>query len=64
MAYVFKRRNKKGICWYAAYKDETGRRRCVKGFTDKAETLRIVDAGQKTQRRAGSGRRMKSGAPR
>ncbi len=40
MASVYKRPGRKG--WYVSYKDENGRRRCVKGFTDKSETVRMA----------------------
>jgi integrase len=44
MASVYKKsrdKKKKGSCWYTDYTDENGKRRSVKGFTDKGETLRL-----------------------
>ncbi len=45
MATIYKRNQdggKRRTPWYIGYTDHTGRRRTVKGFTDKAETERLA----------------------
>jgi integrase len=45
MASIYKRtcdKGKKRPCWYIAYVDHQGKRRVVKGFTDRAESERYA----------------------
>ena len=45
MASIYKRTQDKGkrrASWYIGYKDHTGKRRTVKGFSDKGETERLA----------------------
>jgi len=45
MASVYKRKQDKSnrrSCWYIGYKDYTGKRRTVRGFTDKSSTERLA----------------------
>jgi len=58
MATVYKRREDQGkpdACWYFGYKDENGKQRTKKGYTDRKATRELAEKSERDARRRRDG---------
>jgi integrase len=58
MATIYKRKEDKGkpnACWYYGYKDENGRQRTKKGYTDRKATRELAEKREREARRRRDG---------